>query len=205
LLNKKVTLIRNRIKQKKYLFFLLLIFALGFFLFYFKSLFVAATVNNAPITRWELIKELEKQGGEQVLGRLVAKSLILQEAKRKKVEITKEQIDEEIETIKNSLENQGVSFEDALASQGQTEKDLRESILMRKIVETILGPDIKVEDEEIEKYFEENKSFLGEEADLKSNREQIKNVLFQQKLTKKYQAWIGGLQKEAKIKYFVSF
>ncbi len=52
-------------------------------LYYFRSAFVAATVNGQPISRLSLVRELEKQGGKQAMDSLITKTLIDQEAKKK--------------------------------------------------------------------------------------------------------------------------
>ena len=48
-----------------------------------RGLFVVALVNGEPISRIEVIKALEKQGGKATLDSLVTKKLIAQEARSK--------------------------------------------------------------------------------------------------------------------------
>ena len=68
-------------------------------LYFFKGLFIAAIVNGEPITRLSVVKELEKQSGKATLDNLITKKLILQEAKKRNVQVTKADLDSEIKKI----------------------------------------------------------------------------------------------------------
>jgi len=170
-----------------------------------KSLVIAAWANNRPIFRISVIKELEKQGGKSVLDNLIEKSLIYQEAKSKNISVTTEDIDKEIEKIKELVKGQGISLEDALSSRGQTMADLKEQIKVQKYVESILSDKVYVSEEDIKKYFDENKSFYGKDETLEKVKGQITQQLSQQKLSEEYQKWIDDLKAKAKIYYFVKY
>ena len=75
-------------KTKKVLIILLAFLICALLLFNLKHLFIAVVVDNHPITRFALDRELEKKGGQQVLEDLINQSLILQEAKRQGIEIS---------------------------------------------------------------------------------------------------------------------
>jgi len=67
----------SKLKKKDFLSFLAILLLSGL-LYYFKNQFVVALVNNQPIWRLTLIKEVEKQAGEAVLDSLITKALVLQ-------------------------------------------------------------------------------------------------------------------------------
>ena len=75
--------------------------------YYYKSLFIAVTVNGSPITRLAVIEELEKVSGKQVLDSLITKKLINGEAIKKGVSVTSEEVDAEIKNIENQIKAQG--------------------------------------------------------------------------------------------------
>lgn len=170
-----------------------------------RSLFVAAIVNGQPITRIAIIGELERQLGKDALDATIDKTLILQEAKRQNVKITKADLDNDISKIETSLTQQGQSFDQLLEFQGMTRDEFTEQLKVQKTVEELLGKDIVVTDEEVDKFFEENKASLPEgtdEATLKNNiREQLKS----QQISDKYQVWIEELRDKAKIYTFVNY
>ena len=60
-------------------------------------------------------------------------------------------------------------------------------------------------DEELSKYFEENKSLYGEGAKYEDLKENIKEQLKQEKLSTVFQTWIEKLRSDTKIIYFVNY
>lgn len=194
--NKKTT--KLLIKAIALLLLLLLLY-LG------RSLFVAAIVGNRPITRISLIQELEKQSGQQALDNLITKELIYQEASKQNINIGSEEVTAEIDKIKSSLESQGTTLDAALSMQGQTRESLEENIRVQKTLEKVLQSDIEVSDEELSKYFEENKSLYGEGAKYEDLKENIKEQLKQEKLSTVFQTWIEKLRSDTKIIYFVNY
>lgn len=173
--------------------------------FIFRGLFVAAVVNNQLITRYSVDKELEKQGGQKVLDSKIVELLIMQKAQKQGITVNQGEIDSKVEEIKKQVEAQGQNLDSLLTMQGQTKADLEKQIKIQILVEKLLGEDIQISDQEIADYFEKNKNFFPKEATLDSQKEQIKNELFQQKLNEKFQTWIQDLKNEAKIYYFIKF
>lgn len=175
---------------------------LGYFLY--KNLIVA-TVNRFPITRFEVIKLLERQGGQQALDNLITRKLISQEAKKLNISISQEKINAELDQLRASLEESGTSLEDALALQGQNLQGLTEDIRLQKLVEEILAENIVVSDEETSKYFEENRDFFAEDATVEEVGEQIKEQLKQEKITTVFNDWISQLKEEASVKINLNY
>ena len=194
----------SRFKSKKFLIFLLLII-IGGVLFYFKGLFVVATVNGQPVTRIGLIQELEKRNGKQMLSSLVTQILIQQEAQKQNISVTQEEIDNEVKRVEDGLKKQQQSLDAALSLQGLTKEDFMAQIKLQKLVEKILAKDIKVTDRELSDYIEKNKDSIP--ADLKPEEvtTSARQQLQQQKLGAKAQPWIQELQSRAKIQYFVTY
>lgn len=166
-------------------------------LYYFRGLFVAATVNGHQISRVELIKELEKEGGSQALDALVTKRLVLDEAKKQNVTADKADIDKQIATIEAQLKTQNQTLDSALAARGMTRAQLEEQLKVQILIQKLLEKDITITDKEIDDYIKANKSTDA--------RDVVKDTLVQQKLAEKFQAWIDGLKAKAKINYFVKF
>ncbi|RJQ24677.1 hypothetical protein C4577_07165 [Candidatus Parcubacteria bacterium] len=196
--------IKINISKSKIPLIVLFVVLLGA-LYYFKSLFLVAVVNGEPIYRYAIVQELEKQSGQQVTGALVTKMLILQEAKKKNINVAEKEINDEIKKIEDNLSKQGQKIDAVLTEQGITKKDLRERIQIQKIVEKLFAKDIKVTDKETKEYFDKNESLFGEDAEYEKVKDTIAQQLQQIKLNEKFQNWITELQKQAKIEYFVSY
>ncbi len=177
-------------------------------LFYFKSLFVAASVNGIPISRFSVINQLEKTAGKQTLDALVNKELILQEAKRRKVNISNQEIDQRIKQVDKSIKQQGGNLEQVLKTQGLSQEDFRDQVEVQLVAEKLFANKIIVSDKEIDQFIEQNKASLpqvsqaGETTQL---RKTIKQQIFQNKLGQKVQELIANLKRSAKIDYFVSY
>ncbi|OGD63744.1 hypothetical protein A2160_03650 [Candidatus Beckwithbacteria bacterium RBG_13_42_9] len=199
--------------QKKSLSVAKIAFGLGIILllalaYYYKNLFVVAMVNNQPITRLAVISELEKKQGKQALDNLVTESLIIQEAQKQKVSVTTAEENNELTKIEDSLKSQNMTLEQALQLQGMTKDDLLKQIKIQKIIEKILGKDIQVTDDEVNKYLEDNKDSMPKnptQDELNKLKDNVKQQLIQQKLGEKFQTWLDDLKSKAKIDYFLNY
>jgi len=197
-------------KKKKFFFsrkyaIVIAVLAIAGFAYYFKGIFIAATVNGNPISRFSVISDLEKQGGKQTLNSLITKQLILQEAKKKNISVSQEEIGSEIKRIEENLSKQGQDLNQLLTAQGMTKTSLEDQINLQKTVEKLLGKQIEVADKEIDDYIEKNKSSFEDIKDPNTIRENAKQILKEQKMSTKVQELLQNLQKNAKINYFVSY
>lgn len=170
-------------------------------LYLLRNYFIVATVNGQPITRLEYSKELERLSGKQAMNSIVTKTLILQEAKKQNVSVTNEEIDNEIKKIETNLQAQGQKLDSVLTLQGLTRESLREQISLQKLIEKMVGKDIKVTDKEIDDYITANQASLPQETKPEELRKQVSEQLRQQKLNDKVQEWLQKLQQDAKVSY----
>ena len=180
---------------------ILAIIALLILLYFKKSWFVVAWVNNRPITRFEFNHQLEQQYGKKVLESLINQELINQEAKKQKINITDEQIQENIEKIEKSLSGQ-ISLDDALKAQGITREQLNSDMKLQLSIEKLVSQGVEISNEEIAEYFKENKELFTATEEGKQREEAI-NSLRQQKINEKFQEWLENLHNTAKILRFI--
>lgn len=178
---------------------------LGILIYVLRGFFVAATVNGQPITRVQVVQELEKQSGKKTLDSLVTKTLILQEMEKKNITVTDAEVNAEVKKIEDALKQQGRTLSDALAQQGLSQADLREQLKIQKMIEKLFSKDVVVTDAEVIKYIEDNKEALPADQDPNTLKSTIKEQLKQQKLTTKFQTWLTEVQKKAKINYIVEY
>ncbi|MFZ5823565.1 MAG: peptidyl-prolyl cis-trans isomerase [Bacillota bacterium] len=114
-----------------------------------------ATVNGDKITETQLYDEMVQGEGKQVLDRMITMKLVSQEAKKANVTVSDAEITKEIDEIKKSLGGDA-GFQQALMANNITEAQLTESIRIQLLATKILGKDIKTEEADLKKYFEEN-------------------------------------------------
>lgn len=166
---------------------------------------IVATVNGQPIDRFSYNRELEKQAGKQVMNNLVTKALILQEARKQNMNVSSQEIDDEIKKIESNLSKQGQKLEQVLSFQGMSKDDLREQLKYQKLIQKMVGKDVKVIDKEINDYIDKNKSSFPENAKPEEMKSTARKQLYQQKLNDKIRVWLENLQKKAKVNYNVRY
>ncbi len=172
--------------------FVLLIAAIG------KRINVA-TVNGQPISRLEYYKELEKKEGKSVLDDLITKKIIFQEAENKGVFVSKSQVDEELNKIRNSVAQQGTTLEEVLSYQGMTYNQLIENINIQIMLEGLLKDKINISDDEIKARYDENKDIYGKDKTFEDLKDDIRYQLYQEKITSAYKNWIEDKRNSSKI------
>lgn len=127
-----------------------------------------AKINGDAISKDELYDVMVKQYGAAAVEQLIADKIVAAEAKKEKISITNEDLDKEVEQLKQSYGGEEV-FNQVLASNNTTvgvlKDELKNYLTMRKLIE----PQIEISDEEIKTYFDENKDSLGEAEQVKAS------------------------------------
>ncbi len=168
----------------------------------FKNQFIVATVNGQPITRLQLIKELEKKDGKTVLTSLVTEQLVRQEAEKRKISVSDQEVKNEVGKIEKSVSSQGQNIDLLLAQQGMTRADLNNQIQLQLMLKKMVG-DVTVSQKEVDDYISKNQDSIPQGTDSATIASQVKQQLEQQKANDKIQALITDLQKKAKINYLL--
>ncbi|MGB4834176.1 MAG: SurA N-terminal domain-containing protein [Candidatus Moraniibacteriota bacterium] len=171
----------------------------------YRSLFIAATIDGQPVSRLAVIRQLEKQGGENALNALITERLIAAEAVRAGVVVDPADVDKEIENIKSQVSAQGMTLDDALAQQGMTLDDVREQITTQQQLKLILGDSLNVTDADIDDYIAKTKLTVPKNMSEEDFRSKIKAQLNSQKFGTEADRWITGAREKADIKYFVGY
>jgi hypothetical protein len=181
---------------------IVVLLALGYSM---RGLFIVATVNGSPISRFAVIRELEKASGEAVLSTLVSQKLLADEFKKSGAVIAAEEVDAEVEKIQSQLSEQGAgTLDELLVKEGLTMTDLRKQITIQKQVEKVLGDKIAVSEEEVTAYITQNKLEIPEEQ-MAAARTEIMNQMKQQKVALEGGTLLERLRSEAKINYLVAY
>ena len=196
---------RTKIPKRSLVIFLVTVLLVGGVAYRFKAQFIVATVNGQSISRLALIKELEKQAGENTLETLVTKTLVLQEAEKQKVTVGDEEVSQEIAQIEEDIAAQGQELSQVLGMQGISLEDLEEQIRIQKMAEKIVGEGIEVTEEEVENYFAENEGSFSEDADAEELKKDIRQSMEQKKLSEGINLWITALRDSAEINYLKKF
>jgi len=206
-LSKKITIpSTNKLEIKKLepkklvkpLIFLLILA----FVYLIKDEIIVASVNGRPVTRWALMRNLEKQSASAVLENMTLQMLVEQQLKKEGIQVSDEDMDAEIAKIEEQLASQGQNLDDLLKAQGLSRATVREQLALSKGMEILLSNKIVVTEEEVRAYFEENKEMIGTDVKFEDIKVDIENQLKQQKLSTEQQKWFAEIKKSAKLNYF---
>lgn len=178
------------------------IFAAVYFL---KDEVIVATVNGEPITRLELVQTMESNFGKNTLEGLVSKRLVEQEATKKGVTVTQQDIENEIAKLKQQTLVQGYEWETALSNQGLTEEILKDQLKYQLYVQKLLADELNVKDEEVAKYIEENAEYFKDQEMTDELKAQIKSSLESQKSGAVVEPWLTKLKGQSKVLYNKEF
>ncbi len=190
---------------KKNLYVVLTVAVVLALLYYFRGLFIVATVNGKPITRLEVVKELEKQSGQEVVESLISKNLILQEAQRKNVTVSEKETNAEMKKIEKTFSDQGQSFDQALKAQNLTRQELQERLRVELLVEKLVKDKVQVTEAEIDDFLRTNEATLPTNLSQEQLRQGAKQQLESRELNQAAQKLLTELKQKANIRYVVSY
>jgi len=129
---------------------------------------VVARVNNEVITKDELYDYLVKENGQTAINALVANKIIDLEAEKQNVKVTDEEVEKEIDKIAEQYGGRE-TFEQFLGMYGASLDDIKENIKVNIKIEKLLGSDVKITEDEMKTYFEENKESFDEKEQVKAS------------------------------------
>jgi len=183
---------------------IVVIIIVGALAYRYKGLVIAAKVNGSFISRFSVIKELEKRSGKAALDTLITQKLIDAEAQKKGIVVNGDDVSEEIKKIEDQIKANGKTLDEVLIEQGMTRSDLESQIIIQKKLEKLLTDKIQVTDAEIEKFIADNKVGIpkGEEETYKN---QARSQLQQNKLSEATGAFIESLRSKVSISYFTNY
>ncbi len=184
---------------------LVALMVIGVVLYLSRGLLLAASVNGEFIYRPTVISELEKRGGKQQLDSLITEIIIQQEAKKKNISVTDDEVNTEITKINDSVKAQGQDINTLLAMQGMTQDDLKKQVRTQKLVEKLLADKVNPTDQEIADFIKTNKDTLPKGQTDDQIKATVKQQLMQQKLSTEFQTWLTEAKKNASIKYFTNY
>lgn len=200
--NEKKTALANITKNRppKVVYVAAILIGVALIFSYKKSWFVAATVNNSPISNFELISRLNGQYRSQMLNQMINESIIMGEAKKKGVVISDKEIGDKVSEVESNVGGAS-ALDGLLAQQGQTRASLKDQIKFQLIIEKLYGGEATVSAEEVNAFVDENKGSL-QATDSAEQVKEAADILKQQRLTQIFQEKFQELKTTAKIQIF---
>lgn len=132
-----------------------------------------ASVNGTDISKAELYDKLVEAGGEATLQNLITNTLVDQEAKKANITVTDADITAEIEDLKKQFGGEE-ALNNALQQSSMTLDDLKKQMPMQVKIRKLVEPKVTVTDDEITKYFDENKASFNQEEQVRASHILVK-------------------------------
>lgn len=133
-----------------------------------KSADTVATFDGEKVTKDELFNEMVRTYGDQSINALLANKIAEEEADKLKIDISKDELAENISLIKSQY-GTSEAFDTMLKTSGMTMKDLEADLKKNLILEKVLMKRIKNTDEELKAHFDGNTSNFGSPAEVKAS------------------------------------
>lgn len=171
---------------------------------YRKGVIAPIFVNGEPVSFTEILKVLREEGSSNLLDRLLAEKIVEIEAKRRNIEVKKEEIDAEIFKIEKQAIEDGITLNQLLKQRGQNLENLEKNIKLQITVYKLIAEDVEVSENEIDQFIFENRD-LYKDKEREQIRSDVKNLLLIRKVEDQYQSWIKDAKANTEINYVVRF
>lgn len=159
------------IKNNKMMTTLILAFivAAGVYLtFTFTKDDAVAKINGESISRDELYDKMVEQYGSATVDKIISDKIVASEAAKQKVTVSDSTVNKEIDNLKEQYGGDD-AFNQALESNNTTLSVVKNDLKNYLILKKLMKPDIKITDEEMKTYFDENKDSFASAEQVKAS------------------------------------
>ena len=157
-----------------------------------------AKVNGAAISRKDYDKAVAAQNGQQVLDNLVNDRLVKQDAAKRHVSVSTDEVDAKLKEIKGQIGTED-QYKQALSAQHITELSLRDSIRHFLLLQKLTADRAQVSDADVQTAYSQGKDTEYPGKSLDDVKDQIKSQLTQDKQQQAQSSYLDDLKKNAKI------
>lgn len=127
-----------------------------------------ATFDGGKVTKEALYQELAASNGEQTVNVMVRDSIVEKEAEKLKVTVSKKELEESLVELKAQY-GSDEAFEQALETYNVTKADIEKDMKSDLLLEKVLKKQVKVTEDEMKAYFEENKEQFSAGEEVKAS------------------------------------
>ncbi|MGZ4031449.1 MAG: peptidylprolyl isomerase [Tumebacillaceae bacterium] len=158
-----------------------------------------ATVNGVKLYEKDFNTKLAQAQGKDVLKKMIDDQIITSEAAKLKITNTDAEVKKELDgLVKDKFGGDQSKFEQALKDYNIKLDDLKHDIATNLLAKKIATKDVKVTDDEIKKYYDQNKQVLGTQEQVHARHILVKDKAKADKLFAELQAHPEEFEKLAK-------
>jgi foldase protein PrsA len=129
---------------------------------------VVAKVGDKSISKEDLYTTLVDQYGDAALDTLIAEKIVELESDKKDLTVKDSEIEEELESIKESYGGEE-AFNEALTSSGASLDSVKKNVESFLLTEKLLKDRVSISDDQITEYFEANKDSFAQEEQVQAS------------------------------------
>lgn len=170
----------------------------------YRGVFIAGVINNKTVTRWELNTRLNNRYGKTAFDEIITEQLLFQQATKNGIVVSDKEIQDEVAVNEKQFGGKTQLMDMAKQAGINDEKQLNEffklKITIKKLQEKLFKAEVK--DEEVKKYYDENKQLMGDKK-FDEIKKEIADQLMQQKIQTQFTEWFGKIRTESKITSFI--
>ena len=122
-----------------------------------------AVIDGEIITRQQWMVAMEERYGKETLQNLVNESVMEKAADKYKIKVTEKEIDLELALMRSAQDK----FDTAM--QNLSDEQLRQKLRSQLILEKVLTKDVGIKEENMKKYYEENKALYNIETSYRTS------------------------------------
>ena len=181
---------------------------IDFFVQYLNNDYSIAVVDGARITKNEYHKKLETLYGQTVAKQMIDEEIIKQEAKKKGITVSKEEVQQNLDSIISEVGGQE-AYDSVLKANGINEKDLTDQIELNILSRKLIEPTLKYTDADIKSFFDQYSGVIfpnetaaleqGEKLDYEKYKDKTKEYFIQQEVEQAKSSWLSGLYDSYRI------
>lgn len=127
-----------------------------------------AKVNGVTIGKDKLYDALVATGGMETLDKLINNEIVRQAAEKQGIKVTDADIEKEMESIREGFVTEE-EFESTLSMYGMTLEGLKSDMSTQVQLRKLFEPQVKITDEDIQKYYDENLESLKTPEQVKAS------------------------------------
>lgn len=113
---------------------------------------IVARIGNQAIAYGQLMEQLQKRYGRELLNTMIDRAAIAQEGKALGISISEEEIGRELKRMQTGYENEAAFYKSMLEQLGLTKAEIHEDVYYKLLLERIATYNIKISDREVDEY-----------------------------------------------------
>ncbi len=175
---------------------------------YLNNDYSVAVVDGSRISKSKWHKTLESAYGSSVAQQLIDEQIIKAEAKKAKITISKEEIDQQITDIETSLGGKE-ALDTALIANNITLEQLKEQVELDLLSTKILTPQIEYTEDDVKSFFNQYSDVIfpdetaalekGAKLDFDQYKAETEEVYIQQQVQSKQSSWLTEVEANYRI------